>query len=300
MTKTSLGFKWKTLGGKQFWTDQHHCGGWRIQKNAVTGHCRLLDAENRRHLSGSAEACHSELNQLVANGSVRQIEGRAVIVLHGLIRTTNSMRMLGRFLADNSDLTSVDFEYASTRQSVAHHANALAQVIESFGDGVSEINFVAHSMGNIVVRHYLADQLAAGKQEPRFKRMVMIGPPNQGSKFAKVLHRTVLFTWIAGAAGTELGERWDELEPRLAIPNFEFGIIAGGQSDKQKLSNFVLDGKDDFTVSVDEAKLSGATDFLIRPLFHGNMMRKQMTLDATLCFLENGYFESLETRNPIE
>lgn len=293
-------FKWKTLGGKQFWNDQHHCGGWRIQKNAVSGRFRLLDPDNRLAMSDSEEACHAELDKLIANGDAIQLQGRVVIVLHGLIRTTNSMRKLGRFLADNSDLSAVDFEYASTRKPVAYHAQSLAKVIESFGDQVSEISFVGHSLGNIVVRHFLGDQKLAGNQDPRLHRMVMIGPPNQGSKFARVLRKSFLFNLIAGTAGAELGYRWNELEPRLATPPFEFGIIAGGQSDRQVLNNFMLNGKDDFTVSVEETKLSGATDLLVRPLLHSNMMRKQVVLDATLCYLENGYFTAPDERNPIE
>ena len=296
----SLGLKWKTLGGKQFWTDVHHCGGWRIQKNAMANYCRLLDKSNVQHVCGTLDACHNELDQLIAKGDVQQVSGRVVIVLHGLIRTSNSMRLLGQHLAKNSELTAVNFEYASTRRPTAEHAKALAQVVDSLGDQVTEINFVGHSLGNIVVRHYIADQLAAGKLDARFKRMVMIGPPNQGSKMARVLRKSFLFKVIGGSSGAELGYRWDELEPRLATPPFEFGIIAGGQSENQKLSNFVLSGKDDFTVSVEETKLSGAADFMVRPLVHSNMMRKKVTLDATLSFFEHGYFVSADSRNPIE
>lgn len=299
MTANSLGFKWKTLGGKQFWTDVHHCGGWRVQENAVSGHFRLLDPQNYRLASGNSEDCRSELNRLIESGDVQPTAGRVVIVLHGLIRATDSMRQLGKYLAENSELNAVDFEYASTRRPVADHAKALATLIDSLGDQVTEINFVAHSLGNIVIRHYLADLKNEGRTEPRFKRMVMIGPPNQGSRIAHVLRRTFVFHLIAGSSGAELGHRWEELEPKLATPDFEFGIIAGGQTDRQRLSNFILAGKDDFTVSVEETKLAGATDFLVKPLLHPTMMRKTVTLEATLSFLENGYFESPESRTPL-
>ena len=93
----------------------------------------------------------------------------------------------------------------------------------------------------------------------------MIGPPNQGSRMALMLSRSYLFKWITGRAGLELGANWNDLEPNLATPAFEFGIIAGGQRNPKLFSNFFLPGQDDFTVSVDETKLAGATDFLIRP-----------------------------------
>ena len=300
-TKTlsrSIGNNWKTLGGKQFWTDIHHCGGWRIQENAVSGHYRLLDNENRRHHSGTFEDCLAQKNELLNSGKIVPHQGRVVIVLHGLIRTTGSMRRLAQYLRDESDFAAIDFEYASTRRPVAYHADALAKVIDSLGPDVTEISFVAHSMGNIVVRHFLADTKNRDFDR-KFGRMVMIGPPNQGSRMATMLRWSFLFKVIAGPAGIQLGAGWEKLEPHLVAPPFEFGIIAGGQSDRQKLSNFFLNGKDDFTVSVEETRLAGASDFMVQPLLHATMMSQPVTLKATLNFLEHGYFESPETRQPI-
>ena len=296
---SSTAFNLKTLGGKQFWTDNYHYGGWRIQENAVSNHFRLLDPSNRRHYSGSYKDCLTKLDELKRTGTANPCKGRIVIVLHGLIRTTDSMRQLGKYLQDSGDFTSVDFEYASTRKPVAYHAAALSRVIESLGEEVTEINFVAHSMGNIVVRHYLADLQRAGKTEDRFGRMVMIGPPNQGSRMARIMRWSLLFNVVAGAAGYELGYGWDELEAKLVTPKFDFGIIAGGQTETSKISNLFLNGKDDFTVSVEETKLPGAADFLIKPLLHATMMRKPVTLEATHRFLNHGYFVSEADRNPI-
>lgn len=297
----SFNVKLKTLGGKQFWTDIRNCGGWRIQENAVTGHFRLIDSKNYRHCWGSADECHEFLERKIEAGEAAYPTGRVVIVLHGLIRATGSMQSLGRYLDDRTTLTALDFEYASTRRPIAEHAAALKSVVDQIGSDVTEINFVGHSMGNIVVRRYLHDvKSATGSSDPRFKRMVMIGPPNQGSKIARLLSRRLLFKWIAGVAGQELGAKWDELEPVLAKPEFEFGIIAGGQNNHKRFSNFLLPGQDDFTVSVEETKLSGATDFLVRPLLHSIMMRHPETLEATLNYLEHGYFVSSESRQTLD
>jgi len=65
------------------------------------------------------------------------------------------------------------------------------------------------------------------------------------------------------------------------------------------MSNFVLQGPDDFTVSVEEAKLVGASDLMIRPFLHSTMMHKPITLEATLSFFDNGYFVSAQEQNPI-
>ena len=42
-----------TAGGEVFWTDLAEIDGWRVQRNTVTGHCRLLDPENIRRAWGT-------------------------------------------------------------------------------------------------------------------------------------------------------------------------------------------------------------------------------------------------------
>lgn len=300
-SNSKLNLPVKTLGGKQFWTDVQFQGGWKIQQNALTNHFRLIDLAKVRRAWGTLDACQQQLDRAVAEGRITKTTGRVVIVLHGLIRTSNSMGVVADYLQTNSKMTAINFEYASTRKSVKQHAEALAKLIERLGPEVSEINFVGHSMGNIVVRRYLYMATAGSRPaDPRFKRMVMIGPPNQGSQMAKTLKKSVIFKVVAGSAGSQMGETWEHLEKKLATPVFEFGIIAGGQSDKnQRFSNVFVAGKDDFTVGVEETKLPGARDFLVRPLLHSNMMKKPVTLKATLSFLENGYFTTESARQPI-
>lgn len=39
-----------TFGGTEIWGDELFYGKWRIQRNVLTNHCRLLDPDNLRHL----------------------------------------------------------------------------------------------------------------------------------------------------------------------------------------------------------------------------------------------------------
>jgi pimeloyl-ACP methyl ester carboxylesterase len=294
--------KTKTFGGQQFWTDVRFVGGWRVQNNSETKHFRLIDSKNVRHAWGNQLHCDQVLDQAIANGDPQYCQGPLVIILHGLSRTSKPMRPLAKYLQNEGGYTVINFEYASTRKRVGEHAIALRSVIDGLGPGVTEINLVGHSLGNIVVRRYLADNAdpGTGRQgDPRIKRAVMIGPPNQGSRMARLLKSSRLFQTFAGASGSQLSQSWEELEPTLATPEFEFGIIAGGQESETDLSNFVLSGKDDFTVSVAETKLDGAHDFLIRPLFHATMMKQPEVLEATLSFFKNGYFVSESERTPL-
>ena len=302
--QSQTGGKWnwksRTLGGLQFWSDIRSVDGWRVQRNSQTGHFRLVNPRNVRHAWGDLCHCEQELDRKIAEGTVQPHAGRIVIVLHGLMRTKNSMEPLCEYLRNHGEFEVINVQYASSREMVEMHAESLRQLIGSLGPGVTEINFVGHSLGNIVVRHYLGDAIGSGTGfDPRIKRMVMLGPPNQGSKMARVLKDSFLFQTIAGASGGQLSLGWDQLEPRLATPEFEFGIIAGGQADEDDWSNFMLRGKDDFTVSVEETKLAGATDFLVRPWLHSTIMKQAEVHAATLQFLQHGYFLSAAERRPI-
>ncbi len=303
--KAQAGYpNWKTatLGGKQFWTDVRYADGWRVQMHSETGHFRLLNAKSERQGWGNRQHCDQLLNQAIAEGKASTCEGKVVFALHGLMRTSSAMKTLVKHLHQKDGYTVINFQYASTRKTVGDHAVALKSVVDNLGPNVTEINFVGHSLGNIVVRRYLGDTTnkTTGRQgDARVKRVVMLAPPNQGSRMARILKSSILFRTLAGVSGAQLALGWKNLEPTLATPNLEFGIIAGGQETGNNFSNFILTGPDDFTVSLEETKLVGARDFLVGPLFHTTIMNQPAVLDATSMFLKHGYFESEANRKPI-
>ena len=301
-SNSNLNWKTATLGGTQFWTDVRVEGGWRVQRNNYFGHFRLLDEKDIRQAWGDEAACNAELQKNLKSGIVKPYSGKVVILLHGLCRTWRSMEPLAEYL-ESQGYTAIHFRYASSREQVGEHARYLKRVIGELTPEVTEINFVGHSLGNIVVRHYVADcnKSKILNLDPRIGRMVMIGPPNQGSRMARLLKNSAGFKLIAGASGAELSLGWEELSKNLATPEFEFGIIAGNYgSDGAPLNNFLLSGENDFTVSKWETMLPGADDFLVRQLVHSTMMHQTKVLEATTQFLEKGYFISKERKRPID
>jgi len=214
-----------TLGGKQFWTDLQFFHQWRIQRHALTGECRLLDEHNVRHAWGTLKRCRRELEKIKRRKRLPPMQGEAVLVLHGLIRSRASMAGLCDHLEKQGGYQVFNVSYSSTRLDVASHAAALNNIMENL-DGIESISMVGHSMGNIVIRYYLGD--TADRPDPRLKRIVMLAPPNQGSLAALAFSEVNLFSAINGTPGLELGRDWDRLEPKLATPGCAFGILAGG------------------------------------------------------------------------
>jgi len=291
----------KTLGGQYFWADELVYFGWRIQRNTFTGHCRLLDNEKRRHTYGTFERCNARLEEIKRQKSLPPMRGKAVLVLGGLGDARVLPEGMAGFLHDQGGYMAACVAYPSLFDDIGRHAKSLDSVIRRL-DGIEEINFVGHSMGNLVIRRYLADQtdVAAGrKPDQRIKRIVMLGPPNQGAELAEKLGDNPAFIAVFGSAGQQLGKRWAELEPTLATPACEFGIIAGGRGDDRGF-NPLLNGDNDGIVTVASTRLTGARDFLLVNELHFFLLRSTNVQKRALEFLKHGYFVSEEKRQPIK
>jgi pimeloyl-ACP methyl ester carboxylesterase len=321
---------WRTMGGKQFWADELFFHHWHIQRNVLTGHCRLLDGGDMRHAWGTFEQCRAKLDTIRRDRELPPMRGKVVIVLHGLFRSHDSMGPLCRYLEEQGGYTVLNVTYPTTRRGVAAHARVLDRIIENL-EGVEEIHFVAHSLGNIVLRYYLSDHAAArlpdteeeaeasedggqnegqaegragGADAPRrlpdgrIRRFVMLAPPNQGSEVAEFLGRYGLFRLVAGASAGQLGPQWEKFAEKLGTPPCEFGILAGGRGDGEGL-NPLLPGDDDGTVTVESTRLAGARDFAVLPVRHSKIVKDATAMEYTLRFLQHGHFVSKEKRQPI-
>lgn len=290
----------QTAGGKQFWADVWFFHNWHIQCHALTGHYRLLDGSNRRYMSGTYKECRDKMDEIRARDNLPPMDGKAIVILHGLFRTRSCMSALSTALSQSGSYQTFCVGYPTTRGSVEAHARSLDNVVRSL-EGISEINFIAHSLGNLVIRHWLHDFAAAERKLPMgqtFGRMVMLAPPNRQPKLATILIRGAVANYVAGPAGEAMATGWEKLEPKLATPHFEFGVLAGGKADG-KGYNPLIPGDDDGVVTVDSTRLPGACDFRLLPVLHSFFMNDKRVHEYAQRFFEHGYFESAETRRPI-
>ena len=94
------------------------------------------------------------------------------------------------------------------------------------------------------------------------------------------------------------GQGWQSLEQRLAVPNFEFGIIAGGQGDDEGYLE-AIPGDDDMLLSVETTKLAGASDFAIVKGIHQTLPKNEQVQEYVVRYLHKGYFISPRARQPL-
>lgn len=280
-----------TLGGRQFWGDVCFFRGWRIQQNVLRGHYRLLDPADHRHESGTLDQCRSRLDQIRRAESLPPMSGKAVILIHGLGRSSRSFFGMAKVLRAEGYIV-VGFDYPSTRVPIQTSAEYLHSVLQSL-EGIDQIDVVCHSMGGLLLRAFLMQQ-----QEPRFHRAVMLGVPNQGAQMADFLKNNVLFKAVLGPAGQQLVTDQAGLISQLPVPDMPFGVIAGGRSGS-KGYNPILPGDNDSTVTVASTRLPGATDFIVFPVIHSLLMNDSRCIEATRHFLRHGKFAADRDAEPV-
>jgi len=211
-----------------------------------------------------------------------------VVLLHGLARGQGSMQRLARFLR-REGFETWSHTYPSRQHSIAYLASALGdQIVETAGD--RPVHAVTHSMGGIILRHLVEPRLS-------WSRIVMLAPPNQGSRLAAGLVRNPLFRWFYGPAGTELADAstWPP-------PPAPFAVIAGTRS--RTLWNptswtvgrrFPRGTPNDGTVAVEETKLAGMTAFAEVDATHTWIMNAREVHRLVLAYLSTGDFHG----NPV-
>ncbi|MFT5433370.1 MAG: hypothetical protein ACI9OJ_004076 [Myxococcota bacterium] len=144
---------------------------------------------------------------------------------------------------------------------------------------------VTHSAGGILARH-LADRL-------EFRRVLMLAPPNQGARLARVLGDRSLRALDAfcGPKGRELAS------PDWPEPTFDFSIIAGtspGMVDTpqatlgRRIGAFSKHCQIDGTLHVDDTKHPDMTEFRTAQAGHTFLMDHPEVARMTVNFLKTG------------
>ena len=218
--------------------------------------------------------------------SSQALAADCVVLLHGLARTATSMNPMQRALIEEGFETA-NIGYASRDNTVEELAEiVIPQGLEACrsNNGVGHVHFVTHSLGGILLRQYLSMHPISD-----LGRVVMLGPPNQGSAAVDELRDVPGFDWLNGPAGLQLGKGEDSVPLKLGPATFELGVIAGNRTI-DPITSAVLENPDDGRVSVKDTKLDGMADFIVVEHSHALMMRMRRPIELTIRFLNSGSF----------
>jgi pimeloyl-ACP methyl ester carboxylesterase len=273
-----------TLGGKQLWGDCFVFEGFRIQRNFLTGHHRLIDPQLRRRGRGTYAECRGRFERLREGSGLVRPSTHLVVLLHGIFRAAEGWRPMARALK-TAGYSTAAVTYPSTRRGLELHADQVDEVLDA-SDDIETVSFVTHSMGGLVAREVLG-RTGGWRERTKVNRLVMIATPNKGAAIADILVHLKPFRELAGPAATQLTTGYVDL---LAKPSCPFGVVAGVRGDG-KGYNPLLPGDDDMTVSAASALLEGAEDTLVVPgAVHTFIMQSPEVVGATVRYLSSGQF----------
>ena len=281
----------RPLLGRHYWGDVEYFQGWRVQHDVQSDQFRLIDPEDAEKVYGSLDQCRQELQKVRHELKLPEMQGDAVILVHGIARSARSFQKMQLHL-QQAGFTAFAIDYPSTRVDIPTAAGFLNSVVESM-QGVRRIHFVAHSMGGLVVRAYLAKH-----QDSRLDRLVMIATPNQRAHLADMFRSNVVYKMAFGPAGHQLVGDPDGFLARLPAPSLPYAVIAGGRGTPEGF-NPLIPGDDDGTVSVLSTRLAGAVDFTILPYKHAYLCEAPETFDYTVRFLKEGRLRRDQEPQPI-
>lgn len=225
------------------------------------------------------------LGSLLGGPARAETPSEYVVVLHGMGRTRHSMAMMAGHLR-REGYGVICETYPGRRLPVERLASEwLAPLVRERVPAGARVHFVTHSLGGILVRHYLS-----ATTPPNLGRVVMLAPPNQGSELSDFMGRWTLPRLWTGPALAQLGTGPDSAPNRLGPIAAECGVIAGNRS-LNPLFSCLFDGPNDGKVSVARTRLAGMKEHLEVPYSHTWLMNRAYCREKVARFLREGTFE---------
>jgi len=217
-----------------------------------------------------------------AGRRTESLEG-TVVLLHGLGRSENNMRIL-EWRLEYMGHRVCNVGYDTRVATIEEAADEVFAAIEACGVGPGPMHFVTHSLGGLVLRAFLSRHPLE-----RAGRAVMLAPPNHGSEIADVLRDLGWIEPIMGPLASQLGTRPYDLPKRLPTPSIPFGVIAGDDWINP-VGPLWLPAPHDGTVSVASTRLDGMSDHIVLPYTHTFIVAAGAVAEQVDRFLRRGRF----------
>lgn len=230
---------------------------------------------------------------LLIQGAVAAVEpaprtaqpGDYVVVVHGLAWLRDTLKPTVKHLTSDGYQV-VRFKYDSRKP--LDEAELVREMDEclatSCPDTTKRIHFVAHSMGTVVTRLFLARRPLSN-----LGQVVLLAPPNQGTELADVIGKSKFLQEIFGRGALALGTKPDSLPNRISPPDYKPGVIMGDRS-MFWITSWMLSGADDGVIRVERGKLPGMGGFFVAKANHIRIPGNATVLQEIDSYLRTGTF----------
>lgn len=205
-----------------------------------------------------------------------------VVLVHGLWYGSWAMLSLARRLRRAGHVTRY-FRYRATGATVASNAGELAEFAGR--SAASEVHYVGHSMGGLVILQMLCNEPAM-----RQGRVVLLGTPLQGSAVARQLMQ------YTGARAL-LGQAAESLSHGICsgIEGCEIGMIAGTRAFGLGRLLGQTANASDGTVALAEADAPYLSARIALPVSHTGLLYSAEVAREVCNFLDSGCFSRAAT-----
>lgn len=286
--KTLPNIRFPTLGGQQLWLDVYFFAGWRIQKNILMKHHRLLNPKNIRYAWGSYKACLAVFTRLKKSFRLSNPDAHLVLMVHGMAGGRETFFFMKRALVKRGYFADA-YNYPSLKETLESQARDLVNFLNTL-ERVKEITLIGHSQGGLVIRKAL-EMNAPWRQRIELTGLIFIGTPNQGAAMADFSKRLKALDIFAPKVRDQLTKSYAKT---LAPIKVRTGLIAG-TTNPGKGINPVIEGDDDGIVGVEEVWLEGHNDRLVVRSDHFTLANRRKTIVAVMRFLEGKCLSEPET-----
>lgn len=215
-----------------------------------------------------------------------------VILVHGLAKSGRAMGALTKELrATGYQTCTLDYRSIGVKKK-ALIEQAYLQINSCLDQSTNtqKVHFVGHSLGGLLIQHYLQEQ-AALTQQKKLGRVVMIGTPNHGSQVADHYADRLWINWL-GEIPLALTTSKKNFGAMLDDPSYEVGIIAGTQG--YSWTNRYFEEPNDGLVTVNSARLANMHAYIEVNLSHHQLRSEPIVVSLVLSYLKYGVFIKAE------
>lgn len=274
-----------TMGGGHFWEDVFFYQKWRIQRNYINKHCRLLDNWDICRMEGSFDECRKAFIKYIEAFEIARQKGHMIIMLPGLGESKNIFKPLWRAALKEGYLAAA-INYPSTQKDLDGHVRQLDFLLNHLED-VDQVSFVAKGIGCIILKKlFMLD--TPWRKKLKMGRIVEVEPLNHGSELLHALSNNSLLNFIIGPTAKEMSPYNIERLPPLP-KGIETGVIVSRPLTTGIIEKITGKTMPEYSLE-EEQHFEKAKDIVEIKCRKLNMFKCPRIVDAAMSFLMTGKF----------